>query len=226
MKKNNSALCAAFFLCVLMLFSVFKTETSTAVALGESKKIVYLTFDDGPSTRVTPKILDVLDEEKVKATFFIVGKNAVKRKDILRRAHKAGHVLAVHSYSHIYREIYKSPASLIADIDACNKIISEITGTPATLYRFPGGSFNLSAELKAAVKTRGLNYVDWNASIMDADLYCADADDLYRAASATSIGKNRVILLAHDGTDKLSTVTALPKIIAYFKENGYDFKTL
>lgn len=195
------------------------------VALAETGKCVYLTFDDGPSDRVTPKILDTLDETGVKATFFIVGQNAALRKNILKRAHESGHCLAVHSYSHVYNEIYDSAETLLADIEKCNRLIEEITGKLSKVYRFPGGSFNLSPALKTAVTEKGLKYIDWNASVMDADLINAPADTLYQAAVSTSQGKNKVILLAHDATDKVSTAEALPKIIEYFRNNGYAFLT-
>lgn len=227
MKRNYSAICAAFLLCILMILSFGKMGADRqAVALADTEKQVFLTFDDGPSNRVTPKILDILDEANVKATFFIVGRNATIRKDILKRAHEGGHKLAVHSYSHVYNEIYNSADALLADIDKCNKIIGEITGAPSKIYRFPGGSFNLSPALKAAVTAHGLKYYDWNASVMDADLSNASADVLYRAAVNTSQGKNKVVLLAHDATDKITTAEALPKIIAYFRDNGYRFSTL
>lgn len=226
MKRNYSAICAVFLMLAVVIAivaGIAPPKTTLTFADG-SEKIIYLTFDDGPSDRVTPKILDVLKEENVKATFFIVGKNAVLRKEILRRAVREGHTLGVHSYSHIYNEIYASADSLLEDIDRCNDVIKEITGAPATVYRFPGGSFFLSEPLKAAVVGRGMRYVDWNASLNDAELQDPTPDCLFDTAVATSANKNKVILLAHDATDKTATAEALKKVILYFKQRGYKFE--
>ena len=228
MKRNYSAVCAVLLMIAIIIAivaGVAPQKTTLTFATG-GEKTIYLTFDDGPSDRVTPRILDVLKAENVKATFFIVGKNAVLRKEILKRAVREGHTLGVHSYSHVYNEIYSSVQSLIEDIDKCNEVIKEITGAPATLYRFPGGSFFLSEPLKQAVIDRGMTYVDWNASLNDAELQDPTPDILFDTAVATSANRNKVILLAHDTTDKTATAEALKKFIPYFKQQGYKFETL
>ena len=228
MKRNYGIICAVFLMLAIIVALVagIAPQKTTLTFAESSEKVVYLTFDDGPSDRVTPKILDVLKEENVKATFFIVGQNAVLRKEILRRAVKEGHTLGVHSYSHIYNEIYSSVQSLLNDIDRCNAVIEEITGKPATIYRFPGGSFFLSEPLKQAVLDRGMTYIDWNASLNDAELQDPTPDLLFDTAVATAGNKNRVILLAHDATDKTATAEALRNVILYFKQKGYKFETL
>ena len=226
MKRNYSAVCAVILMLavIIALVAGIAPQKTTLTFADSNEKIVYLTFDDGPSDRVTPKILDVLKEENVKATFFIVGKNAVRRKDILRRAVKEGHTLGVHSYSHIYNEIYSSAQSLLEDIDKCNEVIKEITGASASIYRFPGGSFFLSESLKQAVLQRGMTYVDWNASLNDAELKDPTPDCLFDTAVATAANRNKVIMLAHDTTDKTATAEALKNVILYFKQQGYTFK--
>lgn len=187
-------------------------------------KSVYLTFDDGPSDRVTPRILDVLKEENVKATFFIIGNQAETRKYIIKREFDEGHTVAVHSYTHKYGEIYSSPQKLIADIDKCNELIKSITGEYSNIYRFPGGSFKASDRLISAVTTHGMRYVDWNASTRDAEIYGATPEQLYKAALATSANADNVVLLAHDSTTKSSTADALKDIIRHFKKEGYVFE--
>lgn len=227
MKRNFAEIFAAFLMCAILI-AVFAgiAPQKTTLTFASGEKAVYLTFDDGPSDRITPKILDVLKKEDVKATFFIVGKSAVLRKNILRRMSREGHTLGVHSYSHAYNEIYSSRASLLNDIEKCNAVIKEITGKDAEVYRFPGGSHWVKENLKDAVKNLGLRYVDWNASFGDADLKNPTAQVLYENAVASSAGKGSVILLAHDTTDKTSTVEALGDIIKYYKNNGYTFKKL
>lgn len=189
-----------------------------------SEKCIYLTFDDGPSDRVTPKILDVLKEENVKATFFIVGKHAQTRKYLIKREYDEGHCVAVHSYSHAYKQIYSSPQTLIADINACNDLIEEVTGERSSIYRFPGGSFTVGADMIAEVRRNGLTYVDWNASTRDAEIHNPTCTDLIKAAKDTPANREHIVLLAHDTTDKTVTAQALTSIIRYYKNKGYEFK--
>lgn len=190
----------------------------------EQEKCIYLTFDDGPSDRVTPKILDILKEENVKATFFIVGKQAERRKYLIKREHEEGHCVAVHSYSHIYEEIYSSTQALIKDISMCNNIITEVTGKPSKIYRFPGGSFTVKPSMLAHVINHGMQYVDWNASMCDAEIYNPTPYQLFKNAITTPAYKSRIVLLSHDTTDKLAVVYALKDVIQYYKKEGYIFK--
>lgn len=213
-----------FVVIASQIITVFHYDDIT-IALAESApKCIYLTFDDGPSDKVTPAILDVLKEEDVKATFFIVGRQAERRKYLLEREFAEGHTVGVHSYSHVYKDIYKDENALIADIDRCNKIIAEVTGAPSTLYRFPGGSFGLNPKLIDAVTAHGMRYVDWNASTLDAEIISPAPDDLINAAINTPANRNHIVLLAHDTTDKTVTAEALRSIIKYYKEKDYNFK--
>ncbi|MGN0812064.1 MAG: polysaccharide deacetylase family protein [Candidatus Coproplasma sp.] len=188
------------------------------------EKCIYLTFDDGPSDRVTPKILDILKEENVKATFFIVGQRAETRKYLIKREHDEGHCVAIHSYSHQYKDIYSSPQALIKDIDECNDLIEEITGERSKIYRFPGGSFTVEADFIAHVRAHGLTYVDWNASTRDAELYNPTSADLLKEAIKTPVYPKRIVMLSHDTTDKTVVADALQDIIRYYKNKGYVFK--
>ena len=224
----NRKIPALFALTLVLSFALaiivnsYMPQNSKAVA--DTQKCVYLTFDDGPSDKVTPAILDILKEENVPATFFIVGVNAEKRPELLKRAVREGHTLGVHSYSHKYKEIYASVDALIKDIEACNEIIKGVTGKYSKIYRFPGGSFTIAPELKAAVTAKGYEYVDWNASFRDCELTLATEDDLYNAAVSTVAYPDRVVMLAHDGAGKTSTCGALKKVIKYFKDKNYVFK--
>lgn len=205
------------------LISNFYIKPHTSLA-EESPKVIYLTFDDGPSDKVTPKILDVLKDENVPATFFIVGKHAETRKAILRRAHEEGHTLAVHSYTHDYKKIYKSAEALIEDIEKCNDLICSVIGEYSYLYRFPGGSYNIAPEKIRAVKELGYECVDWNASFRDSELQDPTAGKLYTAAISTVSDPAKIIMLAHDTTDKIETVWALKEVIRHFKNQGYKFR--
>ncbi|MCM1437881.1 MAG: polysaccharide deacetylase [Roseburia sp.] len=227
MNRKNTVICAflLLFITVAVQFLSVCDDFGVKIALAETpQKCVYLTFDDGPSDRVTPQILDVLKEENVKATFFIVGKMAERRKYLVEREFSEGHTVAVHSYSHVYREIYASPESLLADIDRCNAVIREVTGADSSVYRFPGGSFGIKKELIDAVTAHGMRYVDWNASMRDAEIYNPAPADLLKAAIDTPANRERIVMLAHDTTDKTVTAAALKSIIKYYKDKGYAFE--
>lgn len=227
MNRNFTAICAALLMCaILIVFCCAPAIGKSSVSFADSgEKAIYLTFDDGPSDRVTPRILDILKDENVKATFFIIGKNAELRENIIKRELDEGHVVAVHSYSHDYKKIYASPEALVNDIDKCNSVICEVAGKPSILYRFPGGSFGLSASLINAVTEHGMVYIDWNASTRDAELINPAPYDVYKAAVQTPANRDKIVLLAHDSTTKTATADALRDIIRYYKEQGYTFKT-
>lgn len=230
MNRKNTVLCAflLLFLMVATQFLAICDNFGVKIALAETEaetpqKCVYLTFDDGPSDRVTPKILDVLKEEDVKATFFIVGKMAERRKYLIEREFAEGHTVAVHSYSHVYNDIYASAENLIKDIDRCNKLIKEITGSYSYIYRFPGGSFWVKKELTDAVTAHGMRYIDWNASMRDAEIVNPTPAELFKAAKDTPANRDHIVMLAHDTTDKTATAQAIKSVIKYYKGKGYSF---
>ena len=190
----------------------------------EPAREVYLTFDDGPSTVVTGRILDTLKEEGVKATFFVVGERVGGREETLKRIADEGHAIGVHSYSHRYGEIYSSDKAFFTDVKKCAAVIEKITGEKPRLYRFPGGGRH--EKLEAALRSEGYEIVWWNAVCGDEEIPNATAQTLVETAVKTSKGKARVVLLMHDSAHRKATAEALPKIIDYFKENDYVFKSL
>ncbi len=213
-------------LIIVLCFCSCKKEKAPSISSPPLEKTVYLTFDDGPST-VTEDILDVLDQNGIKATFFVVGKCVEKYPEILKRAYNLGHSIGIHSYSHEYKKIYFNNSSLTEDINACQnaikKIIPEYNGS---IFRFAGGSFNLRQDFKDLVLSLGYTYYDWNASTQDAEGVRYSPEQLCENAKKTSLNKNKIILLAHDGAGKNKTAQALPLIIDYYKNAGYTFKSL
>lgn len=198
------------------LSKIYKNETNT----------VYLTFDDGPSQR-TIEILDILKEKNVKATFFVIGKDGEMERAIMKRIVEDGHKIAIHTYSHVYNDIYSSVENYLADFDRIYNLVYDATGVKTDIFRFPGGSINkynaiYNEEICAEMNRRGFTYYDWNASSGDADQR-ASAYSVYTNSVASSQGKERVILLMHDSSVKTFTVAALPGIIDYYKAMGYEF---
>lgn len=200
-------------------------DKNTAV----NKKEVFITFDDGPTKGITSEILDILKKYNVKATFFVIGKMADKNSDLLIREKNEGHYIANHSFSHDYKYLYSSPVNFVEDISKADAELKKILpGYSSKLIRFPGGSFGKEREdYRQAITAAGYHYVDWNAINGDAE---GDgklpADKLLERLKQTSQGKDHVVVLMHDAPLKQATVQALPKILEYFKANGYMFKTL
>ncbi|MCD8373269.1 MAG: polysaccharide deacetylase [Clostridia bacterium] len=215
------------FLVIVYLNNTVKINAFAAINDDEQTtgKTVYFTFDDGPSDRITPKILDILKEENIKATFFIIGRQAETRDYLIKREAAEGHTVAVHSYTHNYSEIYSSPQALVKDIKKCNDVIYAITGKRSDTYRFPGGSYGLDCRLISAATQCGMRYVDWNASVCDAEFGMNTADQLYENAVKTSADCNNIVLLCHDSTTKTATPEAVKRLIKYYRQNGYSFGT-
>ena len=230
MNRNITAFTAFMLLFAAIVMNMFYMLPRSDITLAQAdthtmEKCVYLTFDDGPSDRVTPKILDTLKLNGVRATFFIVGKSAERRKNIIERMHREGHTIGVHSYTHEYKSIYADPAALLDDIEKCNDLIEKITGERSSIYRFPGGSYGLRQELINCVTGAGYRYVDWNASLRDAELSNPSASQLLNAAKSTPSDVNNIVLLCHDSTTKTMTASVLEDLISYYRINGYAFCT-
>lgn len=104
-------------------------------------KRAFLTFDDGPSA-VTPTILEVLKQENVKASFFVLGSRVEAMPDIIKRIYEEGHYIANHGYSHTYSAIYSSPQAVLDEYNKCNEAVKKAIGKQeynSHLFRFPGG---------------------------------------------------------------------------------------
>lgn len=194
------------------------------------EKVVYLTFDDGPSKSVTPLILDLLKQENIKATFFVLGIRVKQNPDILKRAYEEGHYIANHGYSHVYGEIYSSSTSVLDEYNKTKEAVQNVLGIDydGHLFRFPGGSTggkykNIKKEAKDILSQNNIAYVDWNALTSDA-AGAKTKEAIIENAKSTVAEKKSVVILMHDAGDKILTYEALPEIIAYLREKGYTFK--
>jgi peptidoglycan/xylan/chitin deacetylase (PgdA/CDA1 family) len=206
------------------------TVYSAPKEMEEDRKIAYLTFDDGPSEN-TFKVLDILEEKDIKATFFIVG-SAIKKNNegSLERMLHEGHTIGIHTYSHMCNEIYCSVERFLDDFNTVYQQIYDITGERVNIYRFPWGSNNgYSKNIKDALmdemERRGFTCYDWNV----------DTNDSVGKPSSYSILRNirrdiknqdQPIILMHDSSINDLSVQILPDVIKLLEELGYEFKTL
>ena len=203
----------------------------------DGKKVAYLTFDDGPSEKVTPYILDVLKEENVKATFFVLGRAFDKSdalKAVLKREVEDGHAIGNHTYSHDYKYLFPSKTvnvdNFMSDIEKTNNLLKEVLGDnfSTRALRVPGGhmSWKGMKPLDDILASKDYHYVDWNALSKDAEGKSKSPDELTNQVINTVSSKQKAIILMHDSSDKEKTVKALPQIIKYLREQGYEFRTL
>lgn len=195
------------------------------------KKQAFLTFDDGPSS-VTPRILDTLKQENVKATFFVLGSNVKKNPELVKRMYDEGHFIGNHGYSHVYSSIYSSPQAVLDEYNACNEEVRKAIGESeynSHLFRFPGGIVGGPyAELKKQANDLLLQndivHVDWNALNGDAETNNLSVDFELQRLNETTQNKNSIVILMHDSPLKSVTADALPQIIATLRSQGYEFK--
>lgn len=178
---------------------------------------VYLTFDDGPSSN-TNRILDILSDYDVKATFFVVGKEEEEYRALYKRIVEEGHTLAMHSYSHKYNEIYQSVESYSADLKKLQEFLYDITGVWCRYCRFPGGSSNTVSrvdmhELIGYLDEQDISYFDWNVSSGDASSAYISPESIIRNCTAKLQEYDESIILMHDAYEKSTTVEALPALI-------------
>lgn len=179
---------------------------------------VYLTFDDGPSAE-TDRILDILKEYNVKATFFVIGKTDENSVKAYQRIVEEGHTLGMHSYSHQYAQVYASQEAFEDDLTSLQDYLFSITGMESTFYRFPGGSSNKvskipMSDLIQCLKERNITYFDWNVSSGDASgTQLSSQTIINNVMNGINGAHKNYVVLFHDSAAKKTTVDALPEII-------------
>lgn len=196
-------------------------------------KVIYLTFDDGPSKNTT-RILDILDQYGIKATFFVIHTYDGCEKQLKEIADR-GHAIGLHSYSHDF-SIYSSVDTYFEDLNKISDLVYDATGIRSKLVRFPGGTSNtisknycsgIMTTLSQELPARGYYYFDWDWDSTDASDKQVPASQIYeKSIKAAQCGDSHVILLMHDAPIKSTTTDALPDIIQYYKDCGYRFDVL
>lgn len=202
---------------------VYVYEKKPDISIGD--KVIYLTFDDGPSV-YTKELLNILKEYNVKATFFVTGNG---NRKYIKKAYNEGHSIGIHTYSHVYKNVYASEEAYFNDLEKVQKIIKEQTGEESRLVRFPGGSSNTVSRFNKGIMTRlskelerrGYKYFDWNVS--SSDTVKSNSDDIANTV-IRRLKKGNNVVLQHD--TKYYSVKAVRKIIEYGLANGYTFAKL
>lgn len=250
-KKKALILCFAILIIVYIILSYFSSNYQGALAVELSynsvlskdfeekisnltkgeEKIAYLTFDDGPSKGATPKVLDILKEEEVKATFFVIGKYVEERPELVKRAYDEGHYIANHGYDHSNKNLYKSEESFINEVRKTDEAIGEAIGIDdycSHVFRFPNGYMskkNKSNKKEAVEVLEKMNYtyIDWNCLNYDS-MKKYSKQQLLENLKKSAKNKNTLVILMHDTKDVSDSSSALKESIQYLKGHGYRFE--
>ncbi len=210
-----------------ILFILLVILTNNAFA----QKQVALTFDDGPDSSYTEKLLDILKAENVKATFFVIGDKVKKYPDIIKRMNDEGHLIGNHSKSHIHFTEYTDTSMVLKDVTWVDSVIYDIIGKKTHYFRPPFGA--LRSEQKTFLKEHGYDLALWTLSPRDWNVFKVTASDIIDTVK-TYIHNNAVILMhSKDASGNIkdypyrnNTIEALPKVIKFLRDNGYKMVTL
>ncbi len=190
-----------------------------------SRPTVYLAFDDGPSG-LTSRVLDILKEERVQASFFVLGEQAESRPDLIRRIVREGHSLGNHTYNHNYNELYGDFRSFWDQIRKTGDILHRIAGMRPDMIRAPGGTYgHFDAFYFYYLDQAGYRVYDWNIDSNDSHRSHVPAGEIIDTVEKGPF-PHEVHLLLHDGSGHEESVKALPEIIRFFKQKGYVFAPL
>jgi len=195
--------------------SIFSNSISS---INTTKKVVFLTFDDGPTAECTNRVLDTLKEYGVKGTFFCVGKQVVENKEILKRINSEGHLIGSHTMNHTWKYSFSSLKDVTYEIESGDKAIEQVIGKKVILFRPPWGVTNPTIGI--AIQKLGLTSVGWSIRSLDTTIY--DKNEVLNRI-LTRLKPGRIVLL-HDRLN--ITAELLPKIIEGIKERGYVIEPL
>ncbi|WP_258166122.1 polysaccharide deacetylase [Paenibacillus sp. PCH8] len=204
--------------------------SGSTVAISKEKnnqdKIVYLSFDDGPGKH-TREVLDILRKEQVPATFFVLGEQAERYPELIRTLVEDGHALGNHTFNHDYKQLYRDFKVFWKQIKQTEEIINRITGFRPNLVRAPGGSYgHFDQSYFDLLKQGGYTVMDWNVDSGDSKRKGVPAKEILRNATKVPTGAKSFIVLMHDGGAHAETVKALPDIIRYYRDHGYQFEVM
>lgn len=216
------------FIILLLMSCLLDSQIASAYSTlnKNDEKVIYLTFDDGPSV-MTDKVLDILKTNDVKATFFLIGNQLKGQEAVVKRISTEGHSIGLHTYTHTYKKIYSNRKEFISEMLKSQNEISSITGIKPTTIRFPFGSRNhLTKAFLEQLHSYNFRVYDWNAAMSDGVNCKTPVNKLYREATKTTVTEHPIILLMHCDYMHKNTCKALPSVIKFYKDNGYEFKII
>lgn len=195
------------------------------------EKVAYLTFDDGPTKKSTPKILDILKEENVKATFFVIGKNVKENPELIKREYEEGHYIANHGYDHSNKKLYENDKNFIEEIKNTDLEIGKAIGKEdyqSKIFRFPNGfmSKNNKYQKNKCAKLlheMGYGYIDWNCLNNDS-IRKYSTSGLVNNLKKSSKNNGTLVILMHDTVYVSDSSKALKESIKFLREQGYEFE--
>jgi peptidoglycan-N-acetylglucosamine deacetylase len=225
-----SGIAAAAILVIaaaLFLWAIFRVNSDfwieTLWRSCRSSKAVALTFDDGPDPSFTPRVLKILAEKQVPATFFVVGARAERHPELIRRAHDMGHAIGNHSHTHSLRFHFHHGSGLRREIGACNDAIRSVIGLEPRLFRSPQGL--KTPALGDVLRQLGMAAIGWQVRGMD--YLFRDPERIARRIVEGAVDGG--VLLLHDGgglqgsMDRSATIRALPMVIDGLRARGFTF---
>ena len=249
MKKKINIIIVLMMITVLLFFIFIHKSKSFAIELSKNsslstelvekiatitkneEKVAYLTFDDGPTITVTPKILDILKAENVKASFFVIGKYVDRHPEIVKREYEEGHYIANHGYDHDNSILYKSNESFKNEVEKTDIAIGKAIGVEdycSHIFRFPNGFMSPAnksrkKEVLKVLEEMQYTYVDWNCLNNDS-VKKYSKQQLLNNLKKTAKNKGSLVVLMHDTKDVNDSSTILKESIDYLKSEGYEFK--
>lgn len=199
----------------------------------KEEKKVFLTFDDGPTSNITPQILDILKRYNVKATFFVLGKQVERNPDLIRREFNEGHSIESHTFSHSYKTVYQSKESFFDEFNRTEASIQRTLNRSdfkTLVVRMPGGSVGgpysaIKKEIGVELTNKGIASLDWNVLTKDAE-GANNYDEIINNIVTGTGNKHCAVVLMHDADTKQITADTLPKVIEYYRDNGFKFETI
>jgi peptidoglycan-N-acetylglucosamine deacetylase len=203
-------------------------KPSEVVRYGEPKsKEVVLTFDDGPDPTYTPQILDILDKNHIKGSFFIIGENALQHPELVNKMYKEGHEIGNHTFTH--PDVASiTPFQTRMELNANQRLFQEITGHSMTLFRPPyvaNAEPSTKSELEPILRAQDMGYTMVGELIDSDDWQRLSSDEIVKRV-LNQLPEGNVILMHDAGGDRSNTVEALPAIIKELKQRGYTFTTI
>jgi peptidoglycan-N-acetylglucosamine deacetylase len=207
---------------LIMLYLLFHPRSQWLVdnrSRVEGERCLAVTFDDGPNPLDTPKLLDILRDKNVKATFFVVGKRADQYPEIVRRAWAEGHLIANHTWSHRHLFCFLTPGRLRTEIERGSESVRRICGFSPRLFRSPVGLRH--PLLRPYLKDAGLEYVSW--TMRTRDTFARNPGMLARRILKQATSGDIILLHDHlpDGTHVM--LEALPRVIDELRQRGFEF---